>query len=114
MATVRHDAFDEALVANRRSVLEVAFERGICLQALGDGLLVGRCPFERTALGRSLLVERATGRFRCVSCWAAGDAAVFAQRLGALHEGVAQRAARPRRTSCVPSWALTPVAAGLD
>jgi hypothetical protein len=49
-----------------------AAERGIALSPLGRELLVGRCPFEQEAVGRALLVEPRSGRYRCLACWVHG------------------------------------------
>jgi len=49
-----------------------AAERRIELSPLGQSLLVGRCPLEAEPVGRSLLVEPGSGRYRCVTCWARG------------------------------------------
>jgi len=49
-----------------------AAERRIELSPLGPSLLVGRCPLEAEPIGRSLLVEPGSGRYRCVTCWAHG------------------------------------------
>ncbi|MCU0293554.1 MAG: CHC2 zinc finger domain-containing protein, partial [Thermoanaerobaculaceae bacterium] len=116
---------------------EVAAERGIELRPLGPELLVGRCPRHR-GVGRSLLVERGSGRFRCLVCSLHGGNAIglvmqtdalpflpavlkLAARVGLDLETLGE--AEPSRpvmlsgepmkpplpqTSEVPVWALTP------
>lgn len=117
---------DIARIVDANAIEQVAAERGIELRPLGHTLLVGRCPFELEAVGRSLLVEPHRARFRCLTCWARGNVLGLVMLLDgvgflAALEQLAARAgidldelrtsrgpAWRIRRSDVPAWALTP------
>ncbi|MCU0293263.1 MAG: CHC2 zinc finger domain-containing protein [Thermoanaerobaculaceae bacterium] len=107
-------------------IAELAAERGIELRPLGPELLVGRCPRHAGAVGRSLLVERVSGRFRCLVCGLRGGNAIglvmhtdalpflpavlkLAGRAGLDLDALLVEPARLEPApSEVPEWALTP------
>jgi DNA primase len=128
MRLVTKEGIERLLLAN--PIAELAAERGIHLEPLGSELLVGRCPRHEDTAGRSLLVERTSGRFRCLACPLYGGNVIgFVIQVDrvpfmAALERLSLRAgldldelmgeaspARPRRRavrSVVPAWALTP------
>ena len=124
MRLVTREGIERLLSAN--PIAEVAAERGIELVALGSSLLVARCPLERAATGKSLLIEPTSGRFRCLTCWAHGGNVIgfviqldrvpfmaamerLAERAGLDLDAVMTGRARSRRqVSEVPRWTLTP------
>ncbi len=125
MRIVTRDGIERVLRAN--PIAEVAAEHGIHLRALGEGLLVGRCPRHPDSAGLSLLIEPGSGRFRCLVCWFHGGNVIglvmqldglpfmpavlkLAARAGFDVETFMSERERPRLVprSEVPAWALTP------